>query len=181
MKKILVTLVLCVVALAAKAQANEMSASAQFILGAGQGITNPGLGVKLSYGITDPWRVAASFDYGFKTGANTRSWDLNFDAHYQFYFGRGFRVYPLVGLAIVNYKWKMDKSVYNALKLEAAMEGEDIGKRPSDKTTCVGVNLGAGFQYDINDQWAVYSEVKGQILSKDGSRFVWAVGGSYKF
>lgn len=181
MKKVLVSLVLCVIALTAKAQANEMSASAQFILGAGQGIANPGLGVKFSYGITDPWRVAASFDYGFKTGKDISSWDLNFDAHYQFYFGKGFRVYPLAGLTFLNYTWKMDKTMYNIYKAKAIEKGEKVPDRPKDKTFCVGMNLGGGFQYDINDQWAVYSEIKGQLVSKDGSRFVWSVGGSYKF
>ena len=48
-------------------------------------------------------------------------------------------------------------------------------------TTCFGFNVGGGFQYDINDSWATFTEMKGQIVSQHGSRFVWAIGGSYKF
>lgn len=155
MKKFLMTLVLCAIALTGYAQKGEMAGSVQFSVGAGQNICNPSLGVKYSYSITDPWRVAASFDYGFKNkGVST--WDLNFDAHYQFFFGKGFRAYPLAGFTILGY--------------------HSIGN-----TTCVGMNLGGGAQYDINDNWAVYTEVKGQLVHNHGSRFVWGIGGSYKF
>ncbi len=160
MKKVLLTMILCVFALGTYAQKGEMAASAQFMLGAGQGITNPGLGAKFSYSITDPWRLAASFDYGFKNKGMS-SWDINVDAHYQFFFGKGMRAYPMAGFTVLGYTAK-----YFGYKAN---------------TTCVGVNLGGGFQYDINDNWAVYTELKGQLVHNHGSRFAWGVGGSYKF
>ncbi|MBR5532589.1 MAG: outer membrane beta-barrel protein [Bacteroidales bacterium] len=155
MKKLLLTIMLCVFAFAGYAQKGEMTASAQFMLGAGQGITNAGLGAKFSYSITDPWRVAASFDYGFRN-KSVATWDINVDAHYQFFFGKGFRAYPLAGFTVLGY--------------------QSLGN-----TTCVGMNLGGGAQYDINDSWAIYSEVKGQLVHNHGSRFGWSIGGSYKF
>lgn len=160
MKKFLLTMILCVFAAAGYAQKGEMTASAQFMLGAGQGITSPGLGAKFSYSVTDPWRLAASFDYGFRN-KSIATWDVNIDAHYQFFFGKGMRAYPLAGFTVMGYQTKI--SSYK------------------DNTTCVGMNIGGGFQYDINDAWAVYTEMKGQLVSQHGSRFVWTVGGSYKF
>ena len=160
MKKFLLTMILCVFAAVGYAQKGEMSASAQFMLGAGQGITSPGLGAKFSYSVTDPWRLAASFDYGFRN-KTIATWDVNIDAHYQFFFGKGMRAYPLAGFTVMGYQLKWDSYKTN--------------------TTCVGMNIGGGFQYDINDAWAVYTEMKGQLVSHHGSRFVWTVGGSYKF
>ena len=160
MKKFLLTVILCVFAAAGYAQKGEMTASAQFMLGAGQGLTSPGLGAKFSYSVTDPWRLAASFDYGFRN-KSIATWDVNVDAHYQFFFGKGMRAYPLAGFTVMGYQTKI--SSYK------------------DNTTCVGMNIGGGFQYDINDAWAVYTEMKGQLVSQHGSRFVWTVGGSYKF
>ena len=157
MKKVLLTIVLCTIALVGYAQKGEMMASAQFSTASGHGITNPGLGAKFSYSITDPWRVAASFDYGFKN-KGICSWDINIDANYQFFFGKGFRAYPLAGFTVLGYYVPKYESI-----------------------TCVGANLGGGTQYDINDSWAVYTEIKGQFVSNKGSRFVWSIGGSYKF
>lgn len=159
MKKVLLTLVLCAFAMVGFAQKGEMTAGAQFTVGAGQGICNPGLGAKFSYSVTDPWRLAASFDYGFQT-EGIATWDINVDAHYQFFFGKGFRVYPLAGFTLLGYH---------------------VPEIKKSNSTCVGMNIGGGAQYDINDSWAVFTEVKGQLVHKHGSRFVWGIGGSYKF
>lgn len=156
MKKFLLSIILSVVALGAYAQKGEMAASLQFTVGAGQGLANPGLGAKFSYSITDPWRLAASFDYGFKN-KGTAAWDVNVDAHYRFFFGRGFSAYPMAGFTVLGYS----NSFVN--------------------TTCVGMNLGGGAEYDINESWAVFTELKGQLVSNHGSRFVWGIGGSFKF
>ena len=91
------------------------------------------------------------------------TWDVNLDAHYQFFFGRGFRAYPLLGLTVVGY--------------HIPFEGLDF----SLSKACFGINIGGGAQYDINKDWAVYTEVKGQIVHDSGSRFGWSVGGAYKF
>ena len=160
MKKLFLTLALCIVAIASYAQKGEMTASAQFMLGAMEGHASPGLGAKFSYSVTDPWRLALSSDYGFKT-KGMATWDINLDAHYQFFFGKGFRVYPLAGFTVVGYY--------------IPFESFNLSK------ACVGVNIGGGAQYDINDEWAVYSEVKGQIVHDSGSRFGWSIGGAYKF
>lgn len=190
MKKVLLTIVFCAVALVGYAQKGEMMASAQFMLGAGQGVTSPGLGAKFSYSITDPWRVAASFDYGFRNNY-IATWDINFDAHYQFFFGKGMRAYPLAGFTVMGYQTKIkvpgigggydDEGI--GLKSEPTVPDYPGTKSTVYKsnTTCVGINLGGGFQYDINDSWAVYTEMKGQLVSNHGSRYVWTVGGSYKF
>ncbi|MEG2163828.1 MAG: outer membrane beta-barrel protein [Bacteroidales bacterium] len=187
MKKILIIAMFCFLGTVVYAQKGEMTVGAQFSLGAGQGLVNPGLGAKFSYSITDPWRLGASFDYGFKN-KSTSVWDINIDAHYQFFFGKGFRVYPLLGFTIVGYHSGVGASQRAALDA-AIREGLDglgiydqIGFPDiSINNTCFGVNIGAGFQYDINDQWGVYTEVKGQCVSNHGSRFVWTVGGCFKF
>ena len=177
MKKFLLTVILCVFAAAGYAQKGEMTASAQFMLGAGQGITSPGLGAKFSYSVTDPWRLAASFDYGFRN-KSIATWDVNVDAHYQFFFGKGMRAYPLAGFTVMGYQTKVSISD----GFWGDYEGpEDASATYKTNTTCVGMNIGGGFQYDINDAWAVYTEMKGQLVSQHGSRFVWTVGGSYKF
>lgn len=195
MKKILITMALCVFALAGYAQKGEMTASAQFMLGAGQGITNPGLGAKFSYSITDPWRLAASFDYGFRN-KGIASWDINVDAHYQFFFGKGMRAYPLAGFTVMGYQSKISVADYGdydggydygigdssiPVVTKSSPETRASSTTYRSNTVCVGMNIGGGFQYDINDAWAVYTEMKGQLVSKHGSRFVWTIGGSYKF
>lgn len=174
MKKVLAVIAVCIMAVGAGyAQKGEMTAGVQFQVGAGGGLANPGLGAKFSYSITDPWRLAASVDYDFKT-KNTSVWDVNVDCHYQFFFGKGFRVYPLLGLTVVGYhsshKWVGYNDLIGPVKMDI-----------SSNTTCFGMNIGGGFQYDINDAWGVYTEVKGQCVSNHGSRFVWSVGGCYKF
>ena len=177
MKKVLLTIVLCAMALVGYAQKGEMMAGAQFILGAGQGITTPGLGAKFSYSITDPWRLAASANYGFKNkGIST--WDVNVDAHYQFFFGKGMRAYPLAGFTVMGYHYGItpEEGFYGDYDM-----GDSKATHYSANSTCVGVNLGGGFQYDINNAWAVYTEMKGQLVSKHGSRFVWSIGGAYRF
>lgn len=174
MKKVLAVIAVCVMAIGpGYAQKGEMTAGVQFQVGAGKGLANPGLGAKFSYSITDPWRLAASVDYDFKV-KNTSVWDINIDAHYQFFFGQGFRVYPLLGFTIVGYHATAPKSVQTLYSLLGM-------KAHSVNTTCVGMNIGGGFQYDINDAWGVYTEVKGQCVSRGGSRFVCSVGGCYKF
>ena len=174
MKKILAVVVLCIMAIGTGyAQKGEMTAGLQFQVGAGSGLANPGLGAKFSYSITDPWRLAASVDYDFKV-KRTSVWDINVDCHYQFFFGKGFRVYPLLGITVVGYHTTPPKDLQRAF--EAAGQ-----KAHSVNTTCVGMNIGGGFQYDINDAWGVYTEVKGQCVSNHGSRFVWSVGGCSKF
>lgn len=175
MKKFLIVVMLCTLGTAAYAQKGEMTVGAQFSLGAGQGFVNPGLGAKFSYSITDPWRLGASFDYGFKN-KSTSVWDINIDAHYQFFFGKGFRVYPLLGFTIMGY--------HSSFVIPASSDWRDAGQIPgsfTSNTTCLGINVGGGFQYDINDQWGVFSEIKGQCVSNHGSRFVWTVGGCFKF
>lgn len=176
MKKVLLTLVMCTLALVGYAQKGEMAASAQFMLGVGQGITSPGLGAKFSYSVTDPWRLAASFDYGFRN-KGISNWDINVDAHYQFFFGKGFRAYPLAGFTIMGYNTRVsisgDEGFFGDYEIDEATYKAN--------TTCFGFNIGGGFQYDINDSWATFTEMKGQIVSQHGSRFVWAIGGSYKF
>lgn len=174
MKKILAVIVVCVLSVGAGyAQKGEMTAGLQFQVGAGGGLANPGLGAKFSYSITDPWRLAASLDYDFKV-KRTSVWDINIDCHYQFFFGKGFRVYPLLGVAIVGYHTVTRREIHNTADIR------DI-KVPPRNTICAGMNIGGGFQYDINDAWGIYSEVKGQCVSNGGSRFVWSVGGCYKF
>ena len=144
-------------------------------LGYGTEISNLGIGAKFQYGITDAIRAEASFNYFLKKdGANM--WDVNVNAHYLFPIADKFKVYPLVGLTYANCKVDMGWSVEGM----SPEDIQDLIETSSESEGRVGVNLGAGIQYDLSSKFAINFEVKYQLI-KDFNQAVFGVGIAYKF
>lgn len=128
-------------------------------LGYGSEIESFGLGAKFQYGITDPIRLEAAFNYFFENN-HVNMWDLNLNFHYLFPLGSGFKVYPLAGLTYTN--WHTEIGDWD----------ETEGR--------VGANLGAGLQYDIASNLALNFDLKYQFV-KDFDQVAFAFGIAYKF
>ena len=157
MKKIFT--MICVLMLgvgAAQAQANQGETAVGVNLVYGSEIESLGLGARFQYGIIDHLRGEVGFNYFFEHN-HTTWWDVNINAHYlvnlkndQFY------IYPLAGL---NYTMaKFDKLESNH----------------------VGLNLGAGFEYEFNEHWGANFEYRHTIIRKV-DQGVFGLGVNYKF
>ena len=156
MKKLLVVLSFIALGLgSAFAQQGQKAIGVN--LGYGSEIESFGLGAKFQYGITDPIRMEAAFNYFFESDY-VSMWDLNLNFHYLFPLGSNFKVYPLAGLTYTN--WHAD------------IIDENEGR--------VGANLGAGLQYDIASNLALNFDLKYQFV-KDFDQVAFAFGIAYKF
>ena len=157
MKKIFMILCLAVLGMgAATAQVHK----GDFAVGAnlvwGSEIENFGLGAHVQYGIIDNLRAEAGFN-GFFKNKEVNCWEINIDAHYLIglYQQRLF-VYPVVGL---NYTMVSAGGVDN---------------------NHLGLNLGAGLEYEITEHWGAKFEYRHTIV-KDVDQSVIALGANYKF
>lgn len=66
-------------------------------LESGVKVTNFGVGAKFQYNISNPIRLEAAFDYGFKSkGLDVMTVGVN--AHYIFKLNDKFNIYPIIGL-----------------------------------------------------------------------------------
>ncbi len=112
-----------------------------------------GMGAGLRYSITQSVRIEPSFICMFD---NRSIAELSFDAHYLFFFGEAWRVYPVAGFLVNNVGWGNWSS---------------------------GMNLGAGADYAIDDAWDVSAAFKWQPMFGMGRRnpLVISLGASYKF
>lgn len=138
-------------------------------LESGRSVTNFGIGAKFQYNVTDPIRLEAALDYGFKSkGADV--FTLGVNAHYLFNLSDKLRVYPLVGVGYANLSGGYS-------------DGDDYGMVEGDGTGSVSkflLNVGAGIEYDITSKIAVNADIKYQYI-KDFSRLPISIGVAYKF
>lgn len=174
MRKLFLALLVALVSVSASAQKGQTAVGAN--MSYGTEISNIGFGVKGQYGITDAIRVEAGFDYFLKKDACT-FWNINLNAHYLFPLSDKLKVYPLVGLTYAHTS--VDFGSYDLPSWDEYSDeyGADGGSSSDSK---IGVNLGAGLQYDLSDKWAVNVEVKYQLIS-DFNQAVFGVGLAYKF
>ena len=122
----------------------------------GSEIESMGLGARFQYGILDRLRGEVGFNYFFEHD-HVDWWDVNINAHYlvplksdQFY------IYPLAGL---NYT---------------------MTKLAGDEENHIGLNLGAGAEYEINEHWGVNLEYRHTIIRKVDQGVI-GLGVNYKF
>lgn len=113
-----------------------------------------GIGAKFRYNITDPIRIEPSLTYYFVDGVT--SLDANINGHYVFNFKNNFSAYPLAGMVIYH----------------SSVDGYSA--------TNVGLNLGGGAEYHINQKWAVGAEAKYAIVENYASFFI-NLGFTYSF
>jgi len=153
MKKfvVLMSMMLCI---AGSAMAQKGIKSVGLNLNYGTEIESFSLGVKYQQNITDEIRLEPSMNYYFEN-KGIDMFDVNFNAHYLFPMASNIRIYPLAGLTFE--RW-------------------DIGKIKNK----LGVNLGAGAEFDIADQWMMNFELKYKIVKKF-DQAVFNLGIAYMF
>lgn len=160
MKKILA--IICTMMLGmgfAQAQVHQGETAAGVNLVYGSEIESLGLGARFQYGILDQLRAEVGFN-GFFEHNHTSWWDVNINAHYllglwneQLYF------YPLVGLNYTMTKVKIDGS---------------------DEENHIGMNVGAGVEYELNEHFGVNLEYRHTIVRKVDQGVI-GLGINYKF
>lgn len=161
MKKIL-TLV-CVMLMGigfAQAQVHQGETAAGINLVYGSEIESMGIGARFQYGILDQLRAEVGFNYFFEHDRKTW-WDVNINAHYLFgVWNEKLYLYPIAGL---NYTMKTEKE-----------------SEVSDEDNHVGLNLGAGIEYEITEHFGVNFEYRHTIVRKV-DQGVFGLGLNYKF
>jgi len=151
-KLILFMIIMC--CMAGNAMAQKGIKSVGIHLNYGTEIESFGIGAKLQQNITDEIRLEPSMNYFF-ANKGVDMLDVNFNAHYLFPMASNIRLYPLAGLTFE--RW-------------------DIGKIKNR----LGVNMGAGAEFDIADQWMMSFELKYKLV-KDFDQSVFNIGIAYMF
>ena len=127
----------------------------------GSEIESLGLGARFQYGIWDQLRAEVGLNYFFEH--NHVSWcDVNLNAHYLLgLWNEQLYIYPLAG---VNYTMTKVK-----------LPGEN-----SDEENHIGLNLGAGIEYELTEHWGVNLEYRHTIIRKVDQGVI-GLGINYKF
>jgi outer membrane protein X len=132
---------------------------------------NVGIGAKLQYNVTDPIRIEGSgaFFFGYKDlNDNASIWsfltDFSVNAHYLFNIG-DLHVYPLAGVAFLK----------QTDKLLATLIDQKL-----DEKSGIGLNIGGGFEQNLNDKFKVFMELKYSV-AKDLDRVTLSVGAAFCF
>ncbi|MBR1476307.1 MAG: porin family protein [Muribaculaceae bacterium] len=161
MKRIFAMLCGAAMALCASAQAYQGQISAGVNLLYGSYTESFGFGARFQYVPYDQLRGVVEFDY-FTGHKGKNLCDININAEYMIPIKTdAFYIYPLVGF---NYSMSSHRA-------------DDGGKVESNH---VGLNLGAGLEYEINDHFAATMEYRHTIIRKI-DQGVFALGACYKF
>ena len=163
MKKLFLTMLVVLVSMSAMAQDKKFGLG--FNLLYGTKIENVGFGVKGQYYASEAVRLEANVDYfmknkHFKKGDKedeVTSADVNVVAHYLIPTGSKMYLYPIAGVGLSLWH-------YSVL----------------DNDRKVSINLGAGYQFDIAEDFVISAEAKYQIIDSY-NQAVFAVGAAYKF
>ena len=153
MKKLFMVALVCTMTVSAMAQIKSVDVKANLRgdFGIGAGITMP---------VLESIDFAPTFNYYFADGCNMFTVDADF--HYNFELDQTWTIYPMAGLL-----W-----FHNGVDGIGEAKGEDYNK--------LGVNIGVGARYDINDRWAAIAEAKYQWVDGWDDTF-FSLGVNYKF
>lgn len=149
-------------------------------LESGASVTNFGIGAKFQYNVTNPIRLEAAFDYGFKS-KGVDAMTLGVNAHYLFNVADKIKVYPIVGLGYAHCG--AIAFGFPDMDVDDWMYGDIDDYDTKSESVSINrfyFNIGVGGQYDINDKLAVNLELKYQYI-KDFNRLPISLGVAYKF
>ena len=127
----------------------------------GTEIKNLGIGIRYQYGILDQLRAEIGVNYFFEKN-HMSWWDVNLNAHYLVgLWNEQLYIYPIAGLnyTMVDFKGELD----------------DKGEKNH-----VGLNLGAGVEYEITNHFGVNFEFRHTVIRKV-DQGVFGLGVNYKF
>ncbi len=145
----------------ANAQVHQGETAVGVNLVYGSEIENLGVGARFQYGVLDQLRAEVGFNYFFEKN-HMSWWDVNINAHYLLgLWNDKLFIYPLAG---INYTMVDFKGELNNL-------GEE---------NHVGLNLGAGVEYELDEHFGVNFEYRHTIIRKV-DQGVFGLGINYKF
>lgn len=145
----------------ANAQVHQGETAVGVNLVYGSEIENLGVGARFQYGVLDQLRAEVGFNYFFEKN-HMSWWDVNINAHYLLgLWNDRLFIYPLAG---INYTMVDFKGELNNL-------GEE---------NHVGLNLGAGVEYELDEHFGVNFEYRHTIIRKV-DQGVFGLGINYKF
>ena len=160
MKKLFAMICVAVLAMGANAQVYQGQASAGLSLLYGSEIESMGIGAHFQYVVIDQLRGQVEFDSFFKHN-NTNWYDVSINAEYLVALKTDMLyLYPIAGVT------------YSMVTYKAA--------GIKDEENHVGLNAGAGLEYEINDHFAATVEYRHTIMRKV-DQGVFAIGLNYKF
>ena len=149
------------------AEEGDKWAGINFSYGVNSKFKNFAAGAKFQYEVKQNLRLEAAANYFFKRSLGSdynedgdlsaSQWDINLNAQYLIHVADKMNIYPIVGPSIMTYKTNGLTSYH----------------------TRFGVNIGAGWEYELNDEIKVNFDFKYQYL-KDIDRPVFAIGAAYK-
>ena len=177
MKKLFILFALALASLCASAQKKgDMAIGLNFgfapSLGAESSFTNPGVGAKFQYNISNPMRFELSLDYWMENkGVEMFNTSANFQ--YLVHAGKKVCVYPTVGIGLALVSFDLDYTP----DPDAIVWG---GYTDSAAVAKILFNIGAGFEYSLSDKFSIGAEVKYQYID-NFSRLPVTVGATYKF
>lgn len=153
MKKLFLLVFMCAMTVVSMAQIKSVDVKANLRgdFGIGAGVTMP---------LLESVDFAPTFNYYFADGATMFTVDADF--HYNFDLDETWTIYPMAGLL-----W------FHASTDDILDEkGEDYNK--------LGINIGVGARYNINERWAAIAEAKYQWVDGWDDTF-FSIGVNYKF
>ena len=162
MKKILTLVcafVLGIGAMQAQVHQGETAVGANLLYGSE--IENLGVGARFQYGVLDQLRAEVGINYFFEKN-HMSWWDVNINAHY------------LVGL------WNEQLYIYPLAGLNYTMVDFKGDLNPKGEENHIGLNLGAGIEYELNEHFGVNFEYRHTIIRKV-DQGVFGLGINYKF
>ncbi len=137
----------------------------------GFGIKSLGLGAKFQYTPIDHLRAEAGFNYYFKKDFQTM-FDVNLNAHYLINVHQdNLYVYPLAGLCFASVTFD---------EKGAAKKWGDAAGEKFDDVNRLGLNLGAGVQYQLTENIGLTFEYRYTVMKKI-DQSVLGFGANYKF
>ena len=167
MKKYLAILIMMLVSTATFAEKGDKWVGINLNYGVNNKFKNFGVGGKLQYEIRENLRLEGAANYFFKRTVSEEfgdygasQWDVNVNVHYLIHIADKMNVYPIIGPTVMTYK-----------------VGDNLVG--TGYHTRVGVNIGAGWEYQVNDEIKLNFDFKYQYL-KDIDRPVFAIGACYK-
>lgn len=173
MKKYLVAMSMALLGLCASSQEKgDMAAGVNLSVAPcfNSGV-NFGIGAKYQYNVSDPIRLEAAFEYGFKNeGSDVKTIGIN--GHYLFNVSEKFTIYPLVGLGYAQHGFKEEYDEYNGMTI--------VHTEVSGHKSKFFANIGVGADYAITDNLSLGAELKFQYIS-DYTRLPISIGVTYRF
>ena len=177
MKKILTIVCLLVLGVStgfAQVHDGESAVGANLVYGSE--IKSLGVGIRYQYGFLDQLRGEIGFNYFFDH--DHKSWcDVNVNAHWLLnVLNDQFYIYPIVGFNYTMTKFKtkehyeVDSETGESIKIPAR----------SEEKNHIGLNVGAGVEYELTEHWGVNLEYRHTIMRKVDQGVI-GLGVNYKF